>query len=155
LKSSKVNANIDFHDFPLLSLHASYNAIHFKSTSNGNINLEVVGLMGVGNGQSCNIHQCCGAEVKVGDLLWLVKTVVTVGNNSEEAVELVRVINCVGGCTVGFISRCQTGLDKVQNNINKFVVVKEIYWESTHVCKREKSERNVGMCSVILLERNE
>jgi hypothetical protein len=124
----------------------------------GSIDLEVVGLMGVGNGRSCNIHQCCGAEVKVGDLLRLVKTVVTVGQKSEEAVKLVRVIDCVDGCTVGFIPRCWTELDKVQRNINKFVVVKELYRESTNVCKREKSARNVGMCSVIFLEnipRNE
>jgi hypothetical protein len=124
----------------------------------GDVDLEVVGLMGIGNGRSCNIHQCCGAAVQVGDLLRLVKTVVTVGNQSEEAIKLVRVIDCVDGCTVGFIPRCWTHLEKVQSNIDKFVVVKELYRESANSCKRDKSARNVGMCSVILLEnipRNE
>jgi hypothetical protein len=74
------------------------------SQPQGNVDLDIVGLMGIGNG--CNIYKCCGAAVQVGDILQLVKTVVTVGNQSEEAVKLVRVIDCVDGCTVGFNPQC-------------------------------------------------
>jgi hypothetical protein len=59
---------------------------------------------------------------------------------------------------VGFIPPCWTHREKVQHNIAKFVVVKELYRESSNSCKHDKSARNVGMCSVISLDnipRNE
>jgi hypothetical protein len=97
---------------------------HQVTPPQGNADLEVVGLMGIGNGCSCNIHQYYGVAEQVGDLLRLVKTVVTGGNQSEEAIKPVRVIDCVDGSTVGFIPRYWTNLEKVQSNIDKSLLVK-------------------------------
>lgn len=114
--------------------------------------LEIVGLFSSTNGRSCSAHQCCGKEVKKGDILRLVKTVVTVNMAPEEAIKLVRIIDGVDGCTVAFVPRVWTNLNMVKRNINKFVVVQELYEHSSNVSKRMKSKRNLGVAGCIYLD---
>ncbi len=72
------------------------------------IDFEVVGLFSSTNGRSCCCHKTCGREVRVGDLLRLVRTVVDIGENTETAIKLVKIVDGCDGCTIGFIPRVQS-----------------------------------------------
>jgi hypothetical protein len=115
------------------------------------IDLEIVGLLGTTNGRECCMHECCGRSLKENDLLRIVRCVVTINNTTEEAIKFVKVTAEGDGCTVGFLPRCWFNLPKVQENINEFCIVRELYDESTNQCKRKKSKNNKGMAGVILL----
>jgi hypothetical protein len=67
--------------------------------------LEIVGLHSNSNGHSCCQHKCCGEHVKVGDVLRLVKCVVTINSQAEEAVKLVKIEDSTNCCTVSFVPR--------------------------------------------------
>jgi hypothetical protein len=117
----------------------------------GGNDLEVVGINGISNGRSCCIHDCCGASLSENELLRLVKCVVTINNQTEEAVKFVRVTADGDGCTVGYLPRVWKNLPIVKENINNFCIVRELFEHSENRCKRLKSHRNVGMAGVVLL----
>jgi hypothetical protein len=75
-----------------------------------------------------------------------------VKGQAEQAVKCVRVMDGVDGCTVAFVPKTFLHLPLVANNINKFVLVKDLYRDSHNLYKREKSSRNFGMASCIFLE---
>jgi hypothetical protein len=118
----------------------------------GDIDLEIVGLHCSNNGRSCVSHEICGQHVIVGDVLRLVRTTVTVKGVVEPAVKLVKIIDGVDCCVVGFIPRLQMSLAKVEGNINKFCMVKELYSTSDNSYKRGLSCKNMGMAGVVLLD---
>lgn len=120
--------------------------------------LEIVGLFSSSNGRSCSAHRCCGREVKKGNVLRLVKTCVTINMAPEEAIKCVRIVDGVDSCTVAYIPRVWGNLPRVKRNIDKFVVVQELYAESANVSKRMKSKKNMGVAGCIYLSeipRNE
>jgi hypothetical protein len=118
---------------------------------NGDIDFEIVGLFSNSNGRFCCCHRVCGAHVVEGDVLRLVMTLVSIGEGVEAAVKLVKIMDGMDGCTVGFIPRVQSRLPKVLQNINKFCIVHELYQSSPSTYKRKKGEKNHGMASAILL----
>jgi hypothetical protein len=118
----------------------------------GDIDLEIVGLLSSSNGRSCSCHPVCGESVVVGDVLRLVRTVVSVNGRVEPAVKLVKVTDGFDGCSVAFIPRIQMNLPKVIQNITKFCIVKELYSDSVNNYKRALSHKNAGMAGVVLLE---
>ena len=69
----------------------------------------------------------------------------------ERAVKLVKVIDGHDACTVAFVPRVMTNLKKVQDHLNKFVQVSELYDKSKNTYKRSKSQANYGMALVELL----
>jgi hypothetical protein len=113
--------------------------------------IEIVGLHSPTNGRSCSIHAVCGVNVRKGDLLRVVRTVVSVGDQEHQALKCVRVMDGVDGCTVAFVQKFWMRLPIVKENINKFVVVKELYATCNNLYKREKSSRMFGMASCIFL----
>ena len=113
---------------------------------------EIVGLLSSTNGRSCTLHDCCGKEVEVGDVLRLVACTVSVDGVVEEALKLVRVLDGVDQCTVAFVPRVLMSLPAVKNHINKFVQVSELYKESENSYKRDKSYKNCGMAKVSTLD---
>jgi hypothetical protein len=123
-----------------------------QQASLGSIDFEIVGLFSSSNGRFCCSHKVCGQHVCVGDVLRLVKDIVDIGDHTEEAIKLVKIIDGTDGCTVGFIPRVQSNLPKVVENINKFCIVHELYCSSNSVYKRKKGEKNQGMAGAILLE---
>ena len=58
-----------------------------------------------------------------GDLVCLVRTVVDINGKTESVIKLVKIIDAVDGCTVGFVPRVQARLPKVVNCLDKFAVV--------------------------------
>ena len=120
--------------------------------SSESTDIEIVGLQSCSNGRSCCIHEVCGDYVEVGDLLRLVSTVVKIRGETQEAIKLVRLMDGADGCTVAFIPRILQDLPKVQNNLSKFVQVKELYRDSTNSVKIHKSFRNMGCASCYFLE---
>jgi hypothetical protein len=120
--------------------------------------IEVVGLHSPTNGRSCVIHEVCGICVQPGHMLRIVRTVVEINGVAEPAVNCVRVMDGVDGCTVAYLPKIWLNLPKVQEKINDFVVVKELYRDSNNTYKKEKSSRNFGMASCLFLssiERDE
>lgn len=113
--------------------------------------IEIVGLSSCTSGRSCEIHDCCGKSVVVGDCLRLVRTIVFVNDKNEDAVKLVKISDGMETCTVGFVPKVWVPLKKVQRNIGQFAIVKELYSESSSAFKREKSKQNCGMASVYFL----
>jgi hypothetical protein len=117
----------------------------------GDIDLEIVGLLSNSNGRSCSVHEICGEYVRVGDVLRLKKTVVTIQGKTEEAIKLNKITDGVEGCTVAFIPRLMIDVPRVTKNINHFCIVKELYCFSASKFLREKSHRAMGMAGVVLL----
>jgi hypothetical protein len=118
----------------------------------GDVDLEIVGLFGSTNGKSCSVHNECGAHVKVGDLLRLKPTVVTVNGKEEAAIKLNKINEeGVEGCTVAFLPRIVLNTPIVLRNIDCFCVVKELYSNSISDFKRSKSHRAMGMAGVVVL----
>ena len=116
--------------------------------------LEIVGLLSSTNGRSCTVHGCCGDHVGVGDVLRLVECHVTVKGTVEKAVKCVKVVNGIDTCTVAFVPRALMNLPQVQNNLNGFVQVSEVYADSKNWYKKNKSHTNSGMASVELLDKH-
>ena len=115
------------------------------------MDFEIVGLLSDTNGRSCTLHGCCGEHVQVGDTLRLVACVVTIKDEPENAIKVVKMEDAIDSCTVGFVPRVQATLPKVKSHLNKFVQVVELYMESTSPYKRAKSHGNRGMASVAFL----
>eukprot|EP00977_Amphora_coffeiformis_P026837 scaffold31040_cov214-Amphora_coffeaeformis.AAC.1 len=113
---------------------------------------EVVGLLSSSNGRCCTIHDCCGEKIEVGDVLRLVACTVSVEGTVEEAIKLVRVMDGVDQCTVGFVPRILMSLPAVKNQMNKFVQVTELYHDSNNTYKKDKSYKNCGIAQVITLD---
>lgn len=113
--------------------------------------IEVVGLHVNSSGRMCEKHSCCGRTVVVGDCLRLIRTIVFINGENEDAIKLVKISDGVETCTVGFVPKVWIPLAKVQRNIGCFAIVKELYADSTSSFKREKSHRNCGMASVYFL----
>jgi hypothetical protein len=68
------------------------------------IDIEVVGLYCSSNGRSCCSHIICGEHIVPGDLQHPVQTVVEVENGViKEAVKVVRIVDGVDCCNIGFI----------------------------------------------------
>jgi hypothetical protein len=116
------------------------------------IDFEIVGLYGSTNGRSCCFHKTCGKDVEVGSLLRLVRTVVDINGETESAIKLVKIVDGVDGCTIGFVPRVQSRLPKVVDCLDRFAVVRELYSSSKCSYKREKSIQNRGMASATLLD---
>jgi hypothetical protein len=116
------------------------------------LDIEIVGLQSCSNGRSCSIHEVCGDYVEVGDLLRLIPTVVTINGKDQGAIKLVRLMDEADGCTVAFIPRILMDLPRVQKNLTKFCVVKELYRDSPNSFKRHKNHRNMGCASCYFLD---
>jgi hypothetical protein len=121
----------------------------------GDINLEIVGLNSHSNGRFCCIHPVCGDFVKVGDLLRMVPTVVTILGLPEPAIKLVKMVDGQEGCTVAFVPKVQATLPIVLANLQKFCVVKVLYNISGDSYTRKRSYRNMGMAGVVVVGDHE
>jgi hypothetical protein len=114
--------------------------------------LEIVGLHSDTNDRSCCQHEKCGEHVVVGDILRLVKCIVTIDETAEEAIKLVKIDGGAETCTVAFVPRAYAQLLTVKERINKFVQVVEIYKVSDNTHKRRMDKQNRGMASVSFLD---
>ena len=117
-----------------------------------NPDMEIVGLEGHDNGRSCSRHECCGINVKINTVLRLTKTVVTIHGNTEEAIKLQNVEEGTITCTVAFVPRCYLMNSNVNNHVNRFCQVVEMYNSSNNTYKQKLSQRNKGMASVAFLD---
>ena len=123
--------------------------------NDSSIDLEVVGLESGSNGRSCTIHRACGRSVEVGDVLRLVRCTVDVDGSAEEAIKCVKVVDSVDTCTVAYVPRVQARLAKVEEHLNKFVQVVEVYADSDSAYKKSKAAGNRGMASVAFLREGQ
>ena len=113
---------------------------------------EMVGLTSNTNGRCYCVHDTCGKEIAIGEVLRLVPCAVSVHGVIEEAVKCVKVTDGVDTCTVAFVPRAIAALPKVQNNFNEFATVTELCGHSKNKHKRDKSHKNGGMAAVVLLD---
>lgn len=117
----------------------------------GDFDFEVVGLDKDTNGCSCCQHKICGKHLMPRDIVRLARCVVDVGWGPEEATKVVRIMDGVEGCTVGFVPRQQANMPKIRRAIGQFAQVMDIYNYSQNATKKHKSLRNGGMCCCLLL----
>ena len=117
--------------------------------------LEVVGLYSDTNGRSCTCHAICGDHVAVGDVLRLVRTVVSYNGRDEAAIKGVKVVDGVDTCTVAYVPRATMNFPKVHGHINKFAQVTELYSQSKNTYKKTKSTANFGIACITLLVDDE
>ena len=117
--------------------------------------LEIVGLYSDTNERSCVLHETCGMTVKQGDVLRLVQSVVEINGVVEPAVKCVKVVNGIDACTVAFVPRIYQKQPKVQDHLNKFVTVLELYADSNNTYKRNLSTSNFGMAAVVFLQEDQ
>eukprot|EP00977_Amphora_coffeiformis_P013799 scaffold3718_cov131-Amphora_coffeaeformis.AAC.1 len=112
---------------------------------------EIVGLNSSTNGRSCCLHETCGEDVGIGEVLRLVPCVVSVDGSIEEAVKCVKVEDGKDSCTVVYVPWVIAKLPVVQDHLNKFVQVVQLYDYSCSKYKKEKLYKNCGMASVVIL----
>ena len=127
--------------------------------SNKKPEFEIVGLHHNGTGRSCCMHSHCGMHVIVGDVLRLVHVVVTAteGNEPENAIKLVKIVDGTESCTVAFVPRAFARLERISSKIGDFCVVLEVY-DTSNKYKQLLSKKNFGMASCLFLHdvpRNE
>jgi hypothetical protein len=75
----------------------------------------------------------------MGSLVRLVRTLVDINSESELAIKLVKIVDGIDGCTIGFVPRVQSRLPKVVDCLDRFAVVRELYSSSKCSYKQEKS----------------
>jgi hypothetical protein len=112
---------------------------------------EIVGLHSNTNGRMCTSHQCCGDHLRLNDLVRVKKCVLTVAGRVEEAGKVVRIIDGCESCTVGFIPKVLLHGEHLDNILNKYGQVTEMYDNSENSFKRRKSHLAKGMalCSML------
>jgi hypothetical protein len=115
---------------------------------------EIVGLHHPSNGRSCCQHSCCGNYVEEGDVLRLVHVVVQICPESlpEDAIKLIKIMDGVEGCCVGFVPRPFAMLEWIQQKIGSCCIVLELFDTSTNPYKRRMSKRNYGVASCVFLD---
>jgi hypothetical protein len=114
--------------------------------------LEIYGLTEYSNGRACEMHQCCGQQVKVGDVLRLQKCVIdTHEGGTQEAIACILIRDASETCRVAFIPRVFHHSPLLRQQINKHVQVTELYRESPNTAKRRKDHLNCGVGGIIFL----
>jgi hypothetical protein len=113
---------------------------------------EIVGLLGSTNGRSCNLHDACGSQVHVGDVVRLKRTLVNVADGSEEAICCVLVRGGRETCTVAFIPRALHSFKPILDHINSHAQVIEMYVTSHNTQKRRKNHQNMGMAGCVFID---
>ncbi len=126
---------------------------------------EIVGLDKPENGRSCNMHECCGRHLHVGDIVRFKVVVLEVcyedtdegGELDQRLEQVVKAVVIVDGaemCTVGFLPR-HVAARQVQVAVlnNKFAQIIELYNNArAGSARHNKSLRNHGVASFILLD---
>ena len=100
---------------------------------------ELVGFQSSSSGRLCPRHECCGKEVKVGDVLRLKSCE---GGDGEPAVQALKLVD---GCCYAYLPRYM--LPNQHLYVDKFVVVTQLYWDSENLSRRRYSFRNAGVAS--------
>lgn len=114
--------------------------------------VEVVGIRGVDNGRSCCEHVCCGKKLKVGDVLRLKKTIVSVNNRDVQAICMLKIVDACDGCTVGFLPKQIINKAYIKSKIGRMVMVTELYRKSDNDKKKEIDRRNRGVAGCVFLD---
>jgi hypothetical protein len=115
---------------------------------------EIVGLHHNSQGRCCVMHSHCGMHVLEGDVLRLVRVVTQISDDCEpeEAIKVVKIIDGVEACTVGFIPRAYAKMENIKSKIGSFCFVLELYDISTNKYKRRLSKRNYGVASCLFID---
>jgi hypothetical protein len=113
---------------------------------------EIVGLASGSNGRSCEVHECCGAAIRVGDLVRFRLTMLEIeGGEPVEALKVLKITDGTEGCHVGFLPRhFVTGARRSQM-INAFGQIIVLYKDTTIEVLRRKNARLHGVASFRLL----
>ena len=114
--------------------------------------LEIVGTSSATNGRSCQLHEVCGEHLCEGDVCRLVLTTVSIQNIEEEAIKVVKVVNGIDTCMVGFVTRSFTAMERVYSHVGGLIIINEMYSKSTNEYKQRLSARNKGMASASLVD---
>ena len=83
-----------------------------------------------------------------------INSVITYQGKEEPAIKCVKVIDGLDTCTVAFVPRVLMTLPKVQEHLNKFVQVVEIFEDSPDSYKQAKARSNYGVATVKYLDEN-
>ena len=119
---------------------------------------EICGLKCGDRGRSCARHIICGSQLKVGDIVKIVYTIVEVpredGQNGVIAEGALRAILLEDGqetCTVGFMPRAcvRFGLEKYGN---KYCRIMQLYEDSHDVQLRRRSHESYGIASFTIID---
>lgn len=109
-----------------------------------NLEGEIVGLRGTGNGRMCEIHyNGCGCNVKVGERIRFRSFVVEMEGNEVFSIGAVKVSDGVESCLIGFLPRYQ--LNTQGDVIGKYGTITKLYAVSPRAAEREIDHRNVGV----------
>ena len=101
--------------------------------------MEVYGLASGSNGRNCMLHEICGKIVMVGSVMGLKKCVVkNAFDEHKEAITCIMVEDGMETCRVGFAPRFIIGTKQIDNNLNKHIMVTELYADSSDTAKKKK-----------------
>jgi hypothetical protein len=113
---------------------------------------EIFGLSSNTSGRSCNLHECCGSQVTVGDIVRLKKTLVDLDHGTEEAVACILVRRGRETCTVAYVPRALLHWPSIAEHINKHAQIVEMYVMSRNTHKRRKCHLNMGVAGCVFID---
>jgi hypothetical protein len=113
---------------------------------------EIFGLNSNTSGRSCNLHECCGSQVTVGDIVRLKKTLVDLDHGTEEAVACILVRRGRETCTVAYVPRALLHWQSIAEHINKHAQIVEMYVMSRNTHKRRKCHLNMGVAGCVFID---
>jgi hypothetical protein len=116
--------------------------------------LEIVGLNSATSGRSCNIHEICGDHLRQGDVCRLLFCNIMIQNVATEAIKVVKVVNGLDACMVGFVPRSFQSMERIYSHVGQLIIIDEIYKESANPYKQRLDKNNRGMASASLVDED-
>ena len=110
---------------------------------------EIIGVNLSFDGRSCDIHECCGDHLEVGDIVRMVNN--DVGETYQ--VKAVLIDKDEGeSCTVGFIPDYMLHLPSIAECVGMYGRVVELYHKSKNPYLRRKADNLRGIAAILLLD---
>jgi hypothetical protein len=81
----------------------------------------------------------------------LVKCVVTINGELQDAIKCVRIVDGTDSCMAAYVPRSMVKNIKIETQLDSFVQVLELYDDSDNSHKRRKSHFNKGMADCIFI----
>ena len=112
---------------------------------------EIVGLREKSNGRQCNLHACCGDNIRPGSIVTFKLAMVLIHGKEEEGIKVVHVVDGKETCTVGFLPK-HILEKKRYHHLNKMAKIIICYQDSPDKDIRKRDYKNKGVASFTFIQ---
>ena len=113
------------------------------------VRVEIVGISDGGQGQSCNAHEVCGAQIKVDSIL-IIQSLIIINDEkkAEAALGVYTFENGLPGCLVGFLH--WYAIKHTNDFAGQIVRVVELFASLANLQTRACSYAMKGSCMALI-----